>query len=254
MGMEINSAYNNYASAYASEQSSKTTRSNNMAGTAGKANAAKETGAAKQTQSMQDYLKSLQDKYPDVNITVGKNTTAKSFMGYMLGSSGTNNIYIEDNIIQKMASDPAYAAKYEKVIADAPKAGKEIKESLESMGLRCLASGTQIDEKGRVTYWSVSYNPNAEKHNAEIRAERQKSEQTLKDTIEASRKKKKEQTKKVEEKRVERKKEEKERMELLIFQGESAEDVISKLSKGETEVVSAKTLDGIASIGFDVKA
>ena len=82
----------------------------------------------------------------------------------------------------------------------------------------------------------------------------QKSDQTLKDTIEASRKKKKEQTKKTEEKRVERNKEEKERMELLMSQGDSVEDVISKLRKGEAEVVSTKTLDGITSVGLDVKA
>ena len=49
-----------------------------------------------------------------------------------------------------------------------------------------------------MTYWSVSYNPNAGKHNAELRAERQKSEQTMKDSIEVSRKKREEQAKKYE--------------------------------------------------------
>ena len=43
-------------------------------------------------------------------------------------------------------------------------------------------------------------------------------------------------------------------MELLISKGYSAEEVISKLGNGEADVVSEKMLDGITSIGFDVKA
>ena len=252
MAMEINSVYGNYASTYTNAKETKQMKDTKPTNDTAMASGTRKTESVQQ--NTQDYLKSLKEKYPDVNITVGKGTTAKSFMNYMLGSSGTNNIYIEDNILRKMASDPKVAAKYEKVIGDVVKDGEECKKAIESQGHKCLACGTQIDGNGRVTYWSVGYNPNAEKHNAEIRAERQKSDQTLKDTIEASRKKKKEQTKKAEEKRVERNKEEKERMELLMSQGDSVEDVISKLRKGEAEVVSAKTLDGITSVGLDVKA
>ena len=246
MAMEINSVYGNYAGAYTNQKETKQVKDSKSA------NEVKKIESAQQ--SSQDYLKTLKEKYPDVNITVGKGTTAKSFKSYMLGSSGANNIYIEDNIIQKMASDPAYAAKYEKVIADAPKAGKEIKESLESMGHRCLASGTQIDEKGRVSYWCVGYNPNAAKHNAEIRAERQKSEKNIKDSIDKSRQNRKEQAESIKEKQAELRAEEKERMELLISKADSVEGMVSKVGKGETEVLSGKMLDGIKSVGVDLRA
>ena len=252
MAMEINSVYGNYASTYTNTKETKQTKDTKSANEV--ANASEISKTESTQQNTQDYLKSLKEKYPDVNITVGKGTTSKSFMNYMLGSTGTNNIYIEENILRKMASDPKVASKYEKVIGDVVKDGEECKKAIESLGHQCLACGTQIDRNGRVTYWSVGYNPNAEKHNAELRAERQKSEQTIKDSIEASRKERKERAKKAEEKLVEKREEEKERMELLISKGDSVEEVISKLDKGKAEIISEKMLDGITSVGFDVKA
>ena len=71
---------------------------------------------------------------------------------------------------------------------------------------------------------------------------------------ETSRKEKLKEQEKLEEKQAERRAEEKERMELLISKGDSAEEVISKLGNGEVDVVSEKMLDGITSVGFDVKA
>lgn len=59
---------------------------------------------------------------------------------------------------------------------------------------------------------------------------------------------------KLEEKQAERRAEEKERMELLISKGDSVEDVISKMRNGEAEAVSGKMLEGITSVGFDIRA
>ena len=245
MAMEINSVYGNYASTYTNSRETKQTKETKSANEAAKASETRKTESAQQ--NTQDYLKSLKEKYPDVNITVGKGTTAKSFMNYMLGSSGTNNIYIEDNILQKMASDPEVASKYEKVIGNVVKDGEEIKKGIESHGHQCLACGTQIDGNGRVSYWGVSYNPNAGKHNAEIRAERQKSEQKIKDSIEASRQKRKEQSERIEEKQAERRAEEKEQKKLLLAKGDSVDDVVSKIGNGDAEVVSEAVISSMES-------
>lgn len=245
MAMEINSVYGNYASTYTNPKETKQTKDTQYAN--GVANASETRKMESAQQNTQDYLKSLKEKYPDVNITVGKETTSKSFMNYMLGSSGTNNIYIEENILRKMASDPKVASKYEKVIGDVVKNGEECKKAIESLGHQCLACGTQIDGNGRVTYWSVGYNPNAEKHNAELRAERQKSEQTIKDSIEVSRKERKEQAKKAEEKRAEKKAEEKERMELMLARGDNAEEVIANFENGNIESFDKEDIESIAT-------
>ena len=98
-----------------------------------------------------------------------------------------------------------------------------------------------------MTYWSVSYNPNAGKHNAELRAERQKSEQTMKDSIEVSRKKREEQAKKIEEKQTERRAEEKDRMELMLAEGKNVDEIIAAIQNGET-----KAFSEIATGGIDV--
>ena len=64
----------------------------------------------------QAYLNSLKEKYPDVNITVADFKNGKQEDAYMLGSRGYNNIAVSSSIVEKMAKDPAAAAKYEKVL------------------------------------------------------------------------------------------------------------------------------------------
>ena len=103
----------------------------------------------------QAYLNSLKEKYPDVNITVADFKNGKQEDAYMFGCSGGNNVAISSNILEKMASDPATAAKYEKYIADAPKAAEEIKEGLAAHGAEMVAGGTVIDKDGKVSYWCI---------------------------------------------------------------------------------------------------
>ena len=53
-----------------------------------------------------------------MNITVADFNSEKQSDAYMLGTRGYNNIAVSSSIIEKMASDPAAAAKYEKVFAE----------------------------------------------------------------------------------------------------------------------------------------
>jgi len=63
---------------------------------------------------------------------------------------------IAPNIAEKMAKDPAFAAKYEQVIADVPKSTEEMKSRIAGLGGENLACGVSIDKNGKVSYWSVS--------------------------------------------------------------------------------------------------
>ncbi len=103
-----------------------------------------------------DYLSRLKEKYPDVNITVADFKNERQEDGYMFGCSGGNNVVISSDIIRKMASDPETAAKYEKIIEEAPEAARIIKDGLASYGSEMIACGTAVDKNGRVTYWSIS--------------------------------------------------------------------------------------------------
>ena len=240
MAMEINSVYGNYASTYTNSKETKQTKDTKSAGETTKASEAKRSESTAPT--TQDYLNNLRKKYSDVNITVVDFKSEKQELSYMIGSSGGNNVAISSSIVAKMANDPATAAKYEKVIADIPNHGKEVKEKIESEpGCKVYASGVKIDKDGKVTYWIVggkSGEGPGTKEKMQKMLEEKRVEKKKQEKAETSRKEKLKEQEKLEEKQAERRAEEKERMELLISKGDSVEEVVSKLGKGEAEVVS----------------
>lgn len=256
MAMEINSVYGNYASTYTNTKETKQTKDTKSAGETKTASEAKRSEAT--SQSSQDYLNNLRKKYSDVNITVVDFKSEKQELSYMLGCSGENNLAISASMVEKMAKDPVTAAKYEKIIADIPDTAKEMKELTESRpGSKLIASGVKVDKDGNITYWGVSSRIGegpGTKEKMQKMLEEKRIEKKKQEKAETSRKEKLKEQEKLEEKQAERRAEEKERMELLISKGDSAEEVISKFGKGEAGIVSEKMLDGITSVGFDVKA
>ena len=256
MAMEINSAYGNYASAYANSKETKQTRDTKPAGETIKGIEAKRSEST--TQTTQDYLNNLRKKYSDVNITVVDFKSEKQELSYMFGCNGGNNLAISSSIIAKMANDPAVAAKYEKVIADIPNHGKEVKEKIESEpGCKVYASGVKIDKDGKVTYWIVggkSGEGPGTKEKMQKMLEEKRAEKKKQEKAETARKEKLKEQEKLEEKQAERRAEEKEQMELLLAKGDSVDDVISKIGNGDAETVSGRLIEGITTAGFDVKA
>lgn len=103
----------------------------------------------------QEYLSQLKAKYSNVNITVADFKNERQEDSYMFGCSGGNNVVISSNIIEKIASEPETAAKYEKIIEEAPEAARIIKDGLASYGAEMIACGTSIDKNGKITYWSI---------------------------------------------------------------------------------------------------
>ena len=103
----------------------------------------------------QAYLNSLKEKYPDVNITVADFKNGKQEDAYMLGSRGYNNIAVSSSIVEKMASDPAAAAKYEKVFAEMSGNSERIEKFARENNDEILSAGALIDKNGKVSYWMV---------------------------------------------------------------------------------------------------
>ena len=103
----------------------------------------------------QAYLNSLKEKYPDVNITVADFKNGKQEDAYMLGSRGYNNIAVSSSIVEKMASDPAVAAKYEKVFAEMSGNSERIEKFARENNDEILSAGALIDKNGKVSYWMV---------------------------------------------------------------------------------------------------
>ena len=101
----------------------------------------------------QAYLNSLKEKYPDVSITVADFKNGKQEDSYMLGSRGYNNIAVSSSIIEKMASDPAAAAKYEKIFAEMSGNSERVEKFAKENNQEILGAGAIIDKNGEVSYW-----------------------------------------------------------------------------------------------------
>lgn len=140
----------------------------------------------------QDYLKGLKEKYPNVNITVADFKNAKQEDAYMLGSRGYNNVAISASVIEKMAKDPAAAAKYEKVISDMSRNADRVEKFAKENNDEIFGAGVVIDKNGKVSYWMVGrskdkienpgtiYKEKAQKQIKEKRAKK-KEEEALKE-------------------------------------------------------------------------
>ncbi len=247
MAMDINSVYGNYASTYTNSRETKQAKDTKPANEAAKASETKWSEST--SQISQDYLNNLRKKYSDVNITVVDFKSEKQELSYMLGSSGGNNVAISSSVIAKMANDPATAAKYEKVIADIPNHGKEVKEKIESEpGCKVYASGVKIDKDGKVTYWIVggkSGEGPGTKEKMQKMLEEKRIEKKKKEKEEAVRKEKLKEQEKLEEKQTERRAEEKEQMELLLAKGNSVDEVVSKVGNGDVEIVSGTVISSM---------
>lgn len=141
------------------------------------------------TSSTQNYLKELKGKYPVVNITVADFNSEKQSDAYMLGSRGYNNIAVSSSIIEKMASDPVAAAKYEKVFAEMSGNAERVEKFARENNDEILGAGAVIDKNGKISYWMVGrskdkmenpgtvYKEKIQKQIAEKRAKRKEEEE-----------------------------------------------------------------------------
>ncbi len=170
--MAINTNYGSYAANYTNTANSR------------KSEETKTTFSAKQTTN--DYIRSMEQKY-GVKISLVDFSNEKQANAYIMGSSGGNNIAIASNIAEKIAKDPAVAAKYENVIADVPNASKIMEEGIASHDAEMVACGVSIDKDGKVSYWSVSkhkspkdnsYKEKLKKQTEEKRAKKKEEEKT----------------------------------------------------------------------------
>lgn len=150
------------------------------------------SGSSSLNGDSQAYLNSLKEKYPGVNITVADFKSGKQEDAYILGSRGYNNIAVSSSIVEKMASDPAAVAKYEKVFAEMSGNSERVEKFARENNQEILGAGAIIDKNGKVSYWmagrsknkienpGTAYKEKVQKQIAEKRAKK-KEEETLKE-------------------------------------------------------------------------
>lgn len=193
------------------------------------------------SQTADEYLSALRQKYSNVNITVADFSNLNQRKAYMFSCSGCNNIAISSSILEKMASDPAAAAKYEKVIAEVPDLGERFKKEVEATGGEQIACGTVIDKNGKVTYWGISKAKPVENPGTVYKEKVQKQ---LKEKREEKLKQEKEKEKKDEKIKIQEK-----QQETRIAKADSQEELLMKFRKNETEDATADAAKHMLSKG-----
>lgn len=124
-------------------------------------NSASKVSREKSAKSTQSYMDELQKDNPGVNISIGKISDSQ-FRKYAMSKIGTyNSVLIASNVAERMAQDPAYAAKYERAIKQLPKDTETMRKNTDSNDgvteTKLLATGMIIDENGEIAYWAVVY-------------------------------------------------------------------------------------------------
>ena len=189
-------------------------------------NSASTKGSSGLSETAQEYLDELRQKYPDVNITMADFSNLEQRKAYMFSCSGYNNVAISSKIVERMASDPATAAKYEKVIAETPEQGEKFVKDCEARNTIVYAQGVVIDKDGKVTYWAIGGDKEPHENPGTVYKEKVQ--------------------KQLEEKRAKKKEEEKLK-EKRLEQAETAEQLLEKLkadltteTAGDSAVTTAK--------------
>lgn len=119
------------------------------------------------------YLETLKEKFGDVNFIVSDGTASSN-----AGTNGKKyNCFISADLLEKMAADETYAAKYEGVIADAITQVDDLKAQVEAKGLGHLVKGFSItiDEKGETIFTAMLKGSERAQQNKKGASERENS-------------------------------------------------------------------------------
>ena len=169
-------------------------------------------GSSGLSETAQSYLSDLKQKYSDVNITVADFNSEKQSDAYMLGSRGYNNVAISASVVERMATDPQTAEKYEKVVSDMSGNAERIEKFAQENNDEILGAGVVIDKNGKVSYWMVGRSKDTYENPGTVYKEKVQ--------------------KQLEEKRAKRKEEEKLK-EKRIIKAETAEKLLEKRKNGK---------------------
>ena len=180
---------------------------NDYANTYAVSNSGSTRGNSGLSETAQNYLNELKQKYPDTNITVADFSSEQSKLSYMFGCSG-GNAAISANIVEKMAADFTAAAKYEKVIGGISDLSERVEKHLDDRGQVLYGCGVVIDKNGKTSYWMIGGDKAPRKNQGAV----------YKESV----------TKVLEEKRA-KKKEEDKLKEKRLEQAETMEELLEKI-------------------------
>lgn len=158
MSMDINNNYSNYVNSYANVATQKTRKNSQI---------------SKIEATQEDYIKKLQEKNPQIDITTGKPDRTAKTANY----TGRTDVRISPQFLDKMMSDSQIAAKYEKMLSKIPALDRWADSMIKSMtGSEVKYRQVWIDDEGNMGSMCITGPSEAQKKENEDKKIEEKKE------------------------------------------------------------------------------
>lgn len=150
MSMVDGTAYSGVSDVYSGMETVKTSEKKTVKG-------ANTYGEPKLSDEGLKYYNSLKKKFGSMNFVLvasDKKEEAELMKG-SFATSGVMTVLIDEDKIEKMATDEKYREKIEAVIANAAAGSNQFASAIASTGVKVSAYGLTIDDKGNAQYFAV---------------------------------------------------------------------------------------------------
>lgn len=157
---DISNIYSNVGATYDSALASKTkqTEKSEAAGTASKSRIPGKTiGNPQLSEKGQKYYEELRKKYHNMEFILVSEDQKESAKQKAASYAQKNKmvVLIDEDKIEKMATDSAYRQQYEGIIDKAANGFKEFAASVASTGADVKGYGMQVNDDGSISYFAV---------------------------------------------------------------------------------------------------
>jgi hypothetical protein len=200
----------------------------------------KTVGQPQLSEAAQEYYNSLKEKYGDYDFVLVSSDMkdAAQANASMYANTSKTVILIDEEKIEKMATDEAYREKYEGIIANASNQLQQLRESIISSGANISSYGATINDDGTASYFAV-VDKSLKAQQERIENKRAEAKEKAKEDAKAKAKKEKEE--KLKEKRAEsaddeqdiRKSEDK-----VTITADSIQELVNKISDSVFDTMS----------------
>ena len=149
---QIAGSYADTAAVYSKSETSKTDE------TSGKKKVSGQTiGNPQLSEKASKYYEQLKKKYSNMNFILVSEDQKENAKANAAGYANSNNmvVLIDEDKIERMASDENYRKQYEGIIANAASGISQLASSLSATGANVKGFGMQVNDNGTASYFAV---------------------------------------------------------------------------------------------------
>lgn len=149
---QIAGSYADTAAVYAKSETTKTDE------TSGKKKVSGQTiGNPQLSEKASKYYEQLKKKYSNMNFILVSEDQKENAKANAAGYANSNNmvVLIDEDKIERMASDENYRKQYEGIIANAASGISQLASSLSATGTSVKGFGMQVNDNGTASYFAV---------------------------------------------------------------------------------------------------